>query len=306
MIPRIIRITAFAAASLLVGQVAFGWGHEGHRLVARIAARNLSSIARQKVAAILGTNDAGLESALASAATWPDEIDKSQTQTALWHFINVAVSAPFSVAGLCPSHNCVLDRIADMQGRLAANTTGFTLPVVPVPNRPMTSQELAFLVHFIGDVHQPLHAANDGDRGGNCVPLTTPLVHPDGTMTTELHAVWDVDEVLAVLAALGTEDAATQTLFQRFKNGTKVTQATPSDWTKSSWSLAKTAVYQKLHLPNHTAPPGQCAPGIQSVTVTPAYLTANVPAVERQLLRAGIRLSRVLNQICAANGCRAM
>lgn len=302
---RAIRIVTFVIAQTLVCHPSFGWGHEGHRIIAKIAAKNLSATARQKLAAILGTNDAGLESALADASTWPDEIDKSATQTASWHFINIAVGAPFSIAGLCPSHNCVVDRITDMQGRLAANTTGFTLPVAPVPARPMTSQELAFLVHFVGDIHQPLHAANDGDRGGNCVPLTTPLMHPDGTSTSELHAVWDVDEVIAVLAALGSEDASALALFHRFKNGTKVTQAAPMDWAKASWSLAKTAVYQKLHIPNHSAPLGQCAAGIQSVTVTQAYLAANVSTVERQLLRAGIRLSRVLNQMCAGNGCKA-
>ena len=299
------RIATLATAYLLVCQFAFGWGHEGHRIIAKIAAKNLSATARQKTAAILGTNDAGLDAALAEAATWPDEIDKSATQTDSWHFINVAVTKPFSTAGLCPSHNCVVDRIVEMQGRLAANTKGFALPVTPVPNRPMTSQELAFLVHFVGDVHQPLHAATDGDRGGNCVPLTTPLVHPDGTSTTNLHGVWDVDEVLAVMSALGDENATADTLFQRFKNGTTVTQGTPTDWAKASWSLARTAVYQKLHLPNRTAPAGQCAAGIQKIAVTSAYVTAQVSSVERQLLRAGIRLSTALNQICASNGCEA-
>jgi hypothetical protein len=86
---------------------------------------------------------------------------------------------------------------------------GFRLKAQPRALRPVTSQELAFLIHFVGDIHQPLHAATDGDRGGNCVALTTPLAHDDDSRpTTELHAVWDVDEVLAVFAALGDEDAA--------------------------------------------------------------------------------------------------
>src|SRR5258708_5548602 len=92
----------------------WSWGHDGHRLVAKIAARNLSPETRQKLAAILQTNDAGLDAAMADAATWPDQINKSATGTRDWHFIDVPVTAPFSISGLCPQHNCVLDRIKEM------------------------------------------------------------------------------------------------------------------------------------------------------------------------------------------------
>src|SRR5262249_41350315 len=263
----------------------------------------LSQVARKKVAVILATNDAGLETAMAAAATWPDEIDKKKTGTEQWHFVDVPITAPFTVTGLCPSHDCVLDRIADMQSRLATNATGFALATPPAPPRPMTSQEMAFLIHFVGDVHQPLHAATDGDRGGNWVGLIHPIVHSDGTKTTELHAVWDVDEVVAMTKALGSESAIVTALFQRFKNGAAVPQLTPTDWARESNDLAKKDIYQKLHLPNHTAPLGQCATGIAKIDVGQPYLAGNVVDVETQLLRAGIRLSNVLNQICAGTGC---
>ena len=306
MMSRVVRSALCASALILLHQPsALAWGHEGHRVIARIAARNLSAAARQKVAAILGVTDAGLEDALASAATWPDEIDKSATQTDGWHFINAPIAKRFSINGLCVAHNCVIDQIAAMQTRLASNATGFALPVAPVPDRPMTSQELAFLVHFVGDVHQPLHSATDGDRGGNCVPLTSPLAHPDGTSTTELHAVWDTDVVLAVFATLGDETATASALYQRFQNGSAaVTQGTPTDWAHEAYTIAKSAVYHALHIPNRSAPDDQCAPGIAPVTVTPTYIRARAATVERQLLRAGIRLSNVLNQICV-NGCAA-
>ena len=303
---RAVRITVCAVSLYLVaGQTAFAWGHEGHRVIARIAAKNLSATARQKAAAILGVDDAGLEDALAAAATWPDQIDKNATKTEAWHFINATITKPFSVTGLCVGHNCVVDQITAMQTRLATNAVGFALPVTPVPNRPMTSEELAFLVHFAGDVHQPLHSATDGDRGGNCVPLTSPLTHPDGTTTTELHAVWDTDVVLAVFAALGNEQTTASTLFQRYKTSGQITQGTPTNWANEAWTLAKTAVYQALSIPNRPAAPNQCVANIAPVTVTPAYLSANVAAAEQQLLRAGIRLSNVLNQICTATACAA-
>ena len=305
MIHARLRIAVLLFSVLLTAQYAAAWGREGHRVVARIAARNLNQTARQKLAVILGTNDAGLEAAMAAAATWPDEIDKKKTGTDLWHFIDVPITAPFTITGLCPNHNCVLDRITEMMNRLATNAKGFTLLIPPSPPRPMTSQEVAFLIHFVGDVHQPLHAATDGDRGGNCVILTNPIVHSDGSKTTELHAVWDNDEVIAMANALGSENAIVATLFQRFKNGASVPQLTPTDWARESNDLAKTGIYQKLHLPNHTAPPGQCATGIAKVNVGTPYLTSNVADVETQVMRAGIRLSNVLNQICAGMGCMA-
>src|SRR5215831_16682465 len=213
MIHARLRIVGVLIAVLFTAQSAAAWGREGHRVIARIAARNLNQTARKKVAVILATNDAGLEAAMAAASTWPDEIDKKKTGTDTWHFIDVPITVPFSITGLCPNHNCVLDRIAEMQNRLATNAKGFTLAAPPSPPRPMTSQEMAFLIHFVGDVHQPLHGATDGDRGGNCVGLIHPLVHTDGTKTTELHAVWDVDEVIAMANALGSESSIVATLF---------------------------------------------------------------------------------------------
>jgi hypothetical protein len=285
---------------------ASAWGHEGHRIVAKIAAKRLTVEARGKLAAILETSDSGLEEAMASASTWPDTIDRTATGTANWHFIDVPVTAPFSIVGLCPQHKCVIDQIVDMTQRLGMNLPGFVLPVPPVPARPMTSQEAAFLIHFVGDIHQPLHAANNGDRGGNCIGLLHPIAHSDGSAATnDVHAAWDVDEVLSVMKALGDEDAVAAKLFGRFTNGASVQQLTPVDWAHESNDLAKRDVYQKLHVPAHTAPPGQCASGIAKVNVTSSYLTANVPDVERQLMRAGIRLGTVLNQTCAGQGCRA-
>jgi len=300
------RIVALLLCGFALPVTSFGWGREGHRVVAKIAAKNLSQDARNKVATILGTNNAGVEEALAEASTWPDEINKSQTKTADWHFVDVPVTAPFAIGPLCDGHNCVIDRIQEMSDRLRTNQTGFKLAKPPNPKRPMTSQELAFLIHFVGDIHQPLHSANNGDRGGNCDNLATPLTHDDGSKpTTEIHAAWDVDEVLAVFRAIGNEDTTANALFQRFKNGAPVEQRTPIDWAHEANDLAKKDVYQKLNIPGHTAPAGQCAAGISNVNVTQQYLDGNVADVQQQLMRAGIRLSNIIDQICSGNGCAA-
>ena len=296
------RVVAVFVCLLLLPPPAFPWGNRGHRIVALIAAKNLSTTAQNKVAAILGTNVNGLAGAMAAAATWPDEIRKDDTKTGAWHYVDAPVTASF--LAFCPRQECVIDRIQEMANRLMANQKGFKLAKAPNPPRPMTSQELAFLIHFLGDIHQPLHAANNGDRGGNCVGLTTPLPHSDQSQTKDLHAAWDVDEVLAVLKILGTENAAATALFQKSRTE-PVQQLTVLDWARESNGLARQHVYQKLQIPPHTAPPGQCAAGIANVKVTQQYLDGNEPVVERQLLRAGIRLSNLLNQICTAAGCKA-
>jgi hypothetical protein len=302
------RFASIALSLFLAAGPAFPWGTEGHRVVALVAAKSISAATRAKLALILSTNDAGLEAAMATAATWPDKINKKTTKTENWHFIDVPVTAAFSVGNLCATHDCVIDRILEMQDRLQNNRKGFSLAVAPSPSRPMTSQELAFLIHFVGDIHQPLHAATNGDRGGNCVDLTNPISHQQehSRDTTELHAVWDVDEVDAVFDRLGDEDQTAETLAQQVKSGTvKVVQLAPQDWAKESNALAITDVYRKLGIPGHTAPPNTCAPGIAKVTLSPTYLVGNANDVALQLTKAGIRLARILDQICASNGCSA-
>lgn len=300
---------------ILMTPTLFGWGHDGHRVVAKIAAKNLTAATRAKLVAILGTTDAGLEEAMAAASTWPDEINKTATGTREWHFIDVPVNSPFSVAGLCPGNNCVLDRINEMIQRLQGNQTGFTLAAPPTPPRPMVSQEVAFLVHFIGDIHQPLHSANNGDRGGNCINLKKPIPHAGGTPTKEVHALWDVDEVLAVFqdlagsktAGMSDEDNTASVLSARHQAaGTGTWESAPvEDWAKEANALAKSDVYQKLKQPNRTAPAGQCAVGIKAVSISSGYLKGNAADTEQQLMRAGIRLANTLNQICAGAGCDA-
>jgi len=308
MVRRTLALTLYLL--VILPMTCFPWGHEGHRIVAKIAAKQLTAETRAKVAAILGTSVANLEAAMAEASIWPDEV-KFQTKTGNWHFVDVPISGPFDIGTLCAEHDCVIDRIEEMADRLRDNKTDFVLTGAPQRDsplfRPVPSQELAFLIHFVRDVHQPLHSANDGDKGGNCEKLTTSITHPDpqDKRTTDLHAAWDTDEVLAVMRELGNEDATANALFQAFNNGATVQQRTPTEWAHEANSLARTDVYQALQLPNHTAKLGQCAPDIAKVTVTQQYLDGNVPDVKQQLMRAGIRLGNVLNQICGGDGCRA-
>ena len=302
------RVTA-ALLVLLVVQApsASAWGRDGHRLVARIAAKHLSPATAAKIAAILGTTPARVEEAMAAAATWPDEIDKRATGTSEWHFVDGPVRTPFSLTGVCHNHDCVTDRIEELQRRLRTNETGFRLRQVPSPPRSTTSQQLAFLIHFVGDIHQPLHAASDGDRGGNCVALLHPIPHNPGRPSAELHAAWDVDVVDVVTVAFGGESRAAQALADRARGGPVILQGAPLDWARESNDLARSAIYAALRVLPHAAPvqPGLCpTTAIAAADVTRAYLSAQRPAAEDRLLRAGKRLANILNEICAGEGCK--
>lgn len=304
MLTRRLLLFLLALTHLLTAPRAWSWGREGHHIVARIAARNLKPETRKKLAAILGTNDAGLEEAMAAASTWPDEIDRAKTGTFNWHFVDVPVNAPFAIGDLCAKHDCVIDRITEMAARLRNNQMDFTLAAPPEPSRSMKSQEVAFLIHFVGDLHQPLHGSDNSDRGGNCERVQPPLEHADGTKSNVLHFIWDVDEVLTVMKVLGSEESTAAALYRRFQRGERVPQGNALEWTRESYQLARENIYQKLRIPKYVAPLGQCDPRVQPVTIDQAYLNSNEKIVERRLLEAGIRLSNLLNEACAGNGCQ--
>src|SRR5262245_26328400 len=82
------------------------WGGDGHRLVARIAAKHLQQGPRARIALILGTTVNKVELEMAKAATWPDAINKTKTGTRLWHFLDAPVDGPFTTDGLCEEHEC--------------------------------------------------------------------------------------------------------------------------------------------------------------------------------------------------------
>ena len=170
-------VAAFAPSGVLA------WGNEGHRVIALIAADRLTPVARAEVAALLG-GDA--RDSMESASTWADYIRLSRPETAPWHYVNIEVSASgYNAATDCPADNCVVAQV-QKDARIVADRQLAT---------PVRAEALRFLIHFVGDLHQPLHCADNHDRGGNEVAVLI------GAEQTNLHAVWDTD----VVAELGQD-----------------------------------------------------------------------------------------------------
>ncbi|GAM07593.1 S1/P1 nuclease [Novosphingobium sp. MBES04] len=160
------------AASLVFASPANAWGPIGHRITGAIADENLSGLARANVRVLLGSED------LAEAATWPDDMKSNpdplwQTQASPWHYVTVG-GDDYRPSDTPPT--------GDAMTALSRFTATLRDPKAEADDK---RQALRFIVHIIGDLHQPLHAGNGADRGGNSVTVTW-FGKP-----SNLHSVWD-------------------------------------------------------------------------------------------------------------------
>lgn len=178
---------------LLLAPSALAWSALGHRLTGELAQRHLDPVARAEVAAVLAGEP---DPTLAGVAIWADTLRASDPArfkaTARWHYINTPPgTCRHEPQRDCANGECVIAAI-DAQRRILADRR---------QPRAARRDALKFLVHFVGDIHQPLHANNRADKGGNDfqISLRTDLQpeayarrhYIDGVMGTNLHAVWD-------------------------------------------------------------------------------------------------------------------
>jgi hypothetical protein len=249
--------------SLLLCLPAWGWGPVGHRLTARLADRQLTLKARARVAAILREGES-----LASIASWADDVRRSRSNTSHWHYIDIPVAQKqLLMERDCPEGDCVLAKAGDFAKALRDPA------LTPAKRR----EALMFIVHLVGDMHQPLHASDQGDRGGNEVGVRF------RGKTANLHQVWDT----GLLEQMGTEEE----LFVKLtaacqKQGRRWSHGSMDDWVEQAHQAARAMVYGKLPK----------TPGGVKITITPEYEREAFPVVELQLAKAGSRLARVLNE----------
>jgi hypothetical protein len=171
---------------------AWGWGSDGHRIVAVIAADNLTPSARSHVANLLGVPTDRITTAMEDASLRPDsEFREEDRSTAPWHFIDICLNDQRAdVPARCPGGNCVTGKIDEYSRRLKESKY----------DRWGAAGDLAFLIHFVGDLHQPLHSANDADRGGNCVRVDSQ------SGARNLHDAWDTAIVRRLEGIDGTPE----------------------------------------------------------------------------------------------------
>lgn len=272
------RITAVAAlAALLIPSPAFAWGKTGHRVVATIADTQLSGLARAQVQQILGYGES-----LDEAANWPDEMRSApgefwQKTATPWHYVTL--------------NGTVYDH-APPEGD-ALEALGRFSKTLQDPNASRADKQLAlrFVVHLVGDLHQPLHVGKCCDKGGNDVKVTW-FGKP-----TNLHAAWDselVDDEQLSFSELAAK-------LERHISPADVVNwwnANPRDWIAESAEIRDTIYPTKADMPKPPKGKKKLKKGtLPDLAYT--YVYKFTPVMERRLSQGGIRLAAYLNAIFA-------
>jgi hypothetical protein len=271
------RFCLVAAAAALLPSPALAWGKTGHRVVAAIADTELSGLARAHVEQILGPGES-----LDEAANWPDEMRSApgefwQKTSTPWHYV--------TLNGIIYDH-------APPEGDALEALDHFR-DVLRDPNASRSDKQMAlrFVIHIVGDLHQPLHNGKCCDRGGNDVKVTF-FGKP-----TNLHAVWDsqlVDEEQLSFTELAAK-------LERHISPHDVISwwdINPRDWISESAEL-RDGLY-----PRADAKPAKSAKGRKGKEpalpdLSYSYVFKFTPLMERRLSQGGVRLAAYLNWIFA-------
>ena len=256
---------------------AHAWGPQGHKLVALVAEDHLTPMAQRNVRALLGTET------LADVASWADVYRPLETQTAAWHYVDIPAGATtYDRDRDCPTQptvklgatndkwrDCVVDRILFFESRVAD-------PTLDPPDRAIA---LKYLVHFVGDIHQPFHAYGL-EKGGNGIPVVEFGSAQCGKYSCNLHSVWDSGLIL--------HRKLTDPQYHRLLEGEiRETHATAGSDDPAAWAAeSNTAALAAVVAPNSA--------------IDEAYYTQQIPVVDRRLELAGLRLAAFLNRTFTA------
>ena len=254
----LIAVLTLAAASYSGAVLA--WGMEGHQVIALLAQSRLTPNAQAAVMALLAQENGAT---LVSEANWADQ--HRTPQTAPWHYVNFPRGDCHYVPERdCPTGQCVVEAIRHEAAILGANTGAV--------NDVHRLHALKYVVHFVGDIHQPLHAGLGDDRGGNTVSLTLFM------QTSNLHAAWDS-------GLIHNLQQDTQALAQRLD------AFAPDllDATQTGWDPAQVAE-ESCKIVNETG----FYPG---TAIGADYIQHYTPVLERRLQLAAARLAQLLNQL---------
>ncbi len=261
------------------------WWEYGHYTVAAIAWNEVKPQTRLAIEDLLRA-ERSLETpncplkTLEDASYWPDcikELGPRFDYAFSWHFQNVNICKPFDLGPACKDGNCVSRQIE-------RNLKLLKDKKVPKRERLMA---LAFLTHFVGDLHMPLHAGDRGDRGGNDVKAAYGVI--EGRMN--LHALWD-----GPLAerAISTPPSGPEGIVAGWDANERGQRAAGSveDWSREAWAVSRDISYK-------TALGDPCGPVPARAKIDNATIEALVPDVRNQIGNGGLRLARLLDEALA-------
>ncbi len=254
-----IRLMFLLLATTMLAPAASGWGKTGHRVSSQIAERYLDDTARAAVAEILGVED------LAEASTWPDFMrsnpDEFWRRTANpWHYVTIPEGKTYPEVGAPPQGDAI-SALANFRTTLVDSRAS-------LEDRQLA---LRFIVHIIADLHQPLHAGNGKDRGGNDFTVVW-----EG-QPTNLHSVWDT--------ALVDEQQLSYTELTAWLSRT-MTAEMVAGWLQTDpvvWVSESAAIRDGIY-------PGQ------NRELRWSYIYEHRATVNQRLMQAGVRMAAYLNE----------
>jgi hypothetical protein len=283
------RLRLFLAAliALALASPANAFWEYGHETVASIAMANVKPTTRTAIRRLLA-QQALLDTpecptgTIEQASVWADCVKplkdaegKSRFGYAYsWHYQNVNICQAFDLKPACKDGNCVSAQI-DRQRRILADKRA---------NAKERVMALAFLVHFVGDLHQPLHAGDKSDRGGNDAKADYGIYGP---AKMNLHSIWDG---LLAERAISTPPP----LVRRYPAAERrrLAAGTVTDWSRESWQAAHQA-----YAAAYGGDP--CATSPARVTMSDAAVEKMVPVLRREVTEGGLRLAKLLDQALA-------
>jgi hypothetical protein len=267
------------AILVFVPRHVLAWGTEGHRVSGIIAQDLLTAKTRIRVNELMGGAD------LADISLYMDinrkELSEKFPGSEKWHYDNEPVCKTRTYEEYCKNRDCASARIPEMFSTLQDTSASSEKRVMA----------MRFLVHMVGDIHQPLHAADDDDLGGN---LKFVLI-PESPMGRRLHGVWDTDLVKRALRGASDNDYA-QSLLKKHREEDIPAWQTGElrDWMKESHTLSKLVTYSKL--PNFACGKEWPSTIVSPVTLPETYLADATETIPTQLAKAGARIAWLLNE----------
>jgi hypothetical protein len=304
-------LLSLAACVVAAPRPAAAWGDEGHQLIGLIAYKLLDPTVRSKVDAMLAADrDPSTPPDFVSRTTWADKYrDAARNQggstgTEKWHFTNIEL-ADGNVDAACRYHPalpsgtlasagpvaCSVDKIEQFTAELADPSTA--------PSEKLLA--LKFLLHLVGDLHQPLHSADNRDGGGNGIYV----VSEAGFTPIKLHAYWDTEVIRAMnpLHAVRFGPRAGRAILDRVMMSTiadgianeyasrrkEWLGGRPRDWALDAFTKARDVAYR-------VGPQaGSSGDGKLVYRIDAAYERAAVAVAREQIAKAGLRLAGLLN-----------
>jgi len=261
------------------GQV-LAWGQEGHSIIAEIAQRKLSPEAATAIQSLLGKGHS-----LASTSTWADDVRSARPTSSRWHFADIPVdSTDYKPERDCKPDpakgDCIVAELERLRNELRCG---------PQQDR---MEALMFAVHFVGDIHQPLHTILE-KGGGNEIDVKMTVkgltCTKDCDLQTNFHRAWDSDLIHRTVFSWGTyvERLVTGWLKSAEAKKVGIDGGKPADWVVETHRHAQ-RVWHLLPADN---------------VIDDDYFNQVVPIMDRQLGVAGLRLARYLNETFASPRC---